>query len=59
MWNRASVLFSGSYVTSNKKQAIVLRYFAGWADKLHGDTIPTDGEVTFLIRIERNTSWTR
>ena len=59
MWNRASVLFSGTYVSSNKKQATVPRYYAGWADKLHGDTIPTDGEVTFLIRIERNTSWTR
>ena len=59
MWSRASVLFSGSYDTSNKKQATVLRYYAGWADKLHGDTIPTDGEVRFLIRIERNTSWTR
>ena len=23
----------------------IFRYYAGWADKVHGETIPTDGEV--------------
>ncbi|XP_051565543.1 retinal dehydrogenase 2-like [Myxocyprinus asiaticus] len=29
-----------------------LRYFAGWADKIHGSTIPTDGEYFTLTRHE-------
>ncbi|KTF74511.1 hypothetical protein cypCar_00013943 [Cyprinus carpio] len=28
------------------------RYFAGWADKIHGSTIPTDGEYFTLTRHE-------
>ncbi len=28
----------------------VLQYFAGWADKIHGDTIPADGQVMTLTR---------
>ena len=28
------------------------RYYAGWADKIHGDTIPTDGEVMTYTRME-------
>jgi len=27
-------------------------YFAGWADKIHGDTIPTDGNVMTYTRME-------
>ena len=23
----------------------VMNYYAGWADKIHGDTIPADGKV--------------
>lgn len=30
----------------------VLEYFAGWADKIHGDTIPADGDVMTLTRRE-------
>lgn len=29
-----------------------LRYFAGWADKIHGDTIPTDGNFFTYTRKE-------
>lgn len=29
-----------------------LRYFAGWADKIHGKTIPTDGPYFTYTRIE-------
>lgn len=29
-----------------------LRYFAGWADKLHGQTIPTDGPYFAYTRHE-------
>lgn len=28
------------------------RYFAGWADKIHGKTIPADGNVFSYTRIE-------
>ena len=27
-------------------------YFGGWADKIHGDTIPTDGNVMTYTRME-------
>jgi aldehyde dehydrogenase (NAD+) len=30
----------------------VFRYFAGWADKIHGDTIPTDGPFMTFTRKE-------
>lgn len=30
----------------------VLRYFAGWADKIHGDTIPVDGNYFTYTRKE-------
>jgi acyl-CoA reductase-like NAD-dependent aldehyde dehydrogenase len=30
----------------------VIEYFAGWADKIHGDTIPADGDVMTLTRRE-------
>jgi len=30
-----------------------LRYFAGWADKIHGDTIPVDGNFMSFTRKER------
>jgi len=29
-----------------------IQYFAGWADKIHGDTIPVDGSVLSLTRKE-------
>jgi len=29
-----------------------LRYFAGWADKIHGQTIPTDGPYQAYTRLE-------
>jgi len=29
-----------------------LEYFAGWADKIHGDTIPADGNVVSYTRME-------
>lgn len=29
-----------------------LRYFAGWADKLHGQTVPTDGPHFAYTRLE-------
>ena len=29
-----------------------LRYVSGWADKIHGKTIPADGGVTSFTRIE-------
>ena len=30
----------------------IFRYYAGWADKVHGETIPTDGEVMTYTRME-------
>ena len=30
----------------------VLSYYAGWADKIHGDTIPADGQVMTYTRLE-------
>ena len=30
----------------------IFLYYAGWADKIHGDTIPTDGHVIPLTRLE-------
>ena len=30
----------------------VLTYYAGWADKIHGDTIPADGQVMTYTRLE-------
>ena len=30
----------------------ILRYFAGWADKIHGDTIPADGNLVTYTRME-------
>jgi aldehyde dehydrogenase (NAD+) len=29
-----------------------LRYFAGWSDKIHGDTIPVDGNFMSITRKE-------
>jgi len=29
-----------------------IKYHAGWADKIHGDTIPTDGNVMTYTRLE-------
>ena len=30
----------------------VMNYYAGWADKVHGDTIPADGQVMTYTRLE-------
>ncbi|XP_023323365.1 aldehyde dehydrogenase X, mitochondrial [Eurytemora carolleeae] len=30
----------------------VIQYFAGWADKIHGDTIPADGNVMTITKKE-------
>ena len=30
----------------------VMTYYAGWADKVHGDTIPADGQVMTYTRLE-------
>uniref|UniRef100_A0A646QFS6 Retinal dehydrogenase 1 n=1 Tax=Hemiscolopendra marginata TaxID=943146 RepID=A0A646QFS6_9MYRI len=30
----------------------IIRYFAGWADKIHGKTIPADGDVFSFTRME-------
>jgi aldehyde dehydrogenase (NAD+) len=35
-----------------EQSILVLEYFAGWADKIHGDTIPADGDVMTLTRRE-------
>jgi hypothetical protein len=29
-----------------------IRYYAGWADKIHGKTIPADGQVFAFTRAE-------
>ena len=31
---------------------LIFRYFAGWADKIHGETIPIDGDFMTLTRKE-------
>ena len=36
----------------NTKKGTLCRYYAGWADKVHGETIPTDGEVMTYTRME-------
>ena len=36
-----------------------LEYFAGWADKVHGDTIPADGNVMTYTRKEPVGWWDR
>ena len=54
IFERHSILFSGLDTLDNGKpftdamediegSSGCIRYFAGWADKIHGDTIPTDG----------------
>lgn len=30
----------------------ILRYYAGYADKIHGKTIPADGDIFSMTRIE-------
>lgn len=30
----------------------ILRYYSGWCDKIHGKTIPTDGNTFTITRIE-------
>ncbi len=34
------------------QSVMVIEYFAGWSDKIHGDTIPADGDVMTLTRRE-------
>ena len=30
----------------------IFLYYAGWADKIHGDTIPTDGHLITYTKLE-------
>lgn len=41
-----------TYSVDIPASAHVLRYFAGWADKIHGKTIPTDGMLFSYTRHE-------
>lgn len=49
-------LDNGKPITDAKGEAgfgvSLLRYFAGWADKVHGKTIPSDGQVFAFTREE-------
>ena len=49
-------LDNGKPVTASKgdldHSITIWRYFSGWADKIHGDTIPVDGPYMSLIRKE-------
>lgn len=44
--------YSNSYGVDVEMVIKNLRYFAGWADKLHGQTIPTDGSYFAYTRHE-------
>lgn len=42
-----------AFPLSDVKDSIkILRYYAGWADKIHGSTIPTDGNLMTYTRKE-------
>ncbi|KAK4304831.1 hypothetical protein Pmani_023235 [Petrolisthes manimaculis] len=44
--------YSNSYMVDVRQSINNLRYFAGWADKIHGLTIPTDGPYFAYTRHE-------
>ncbi|XP_073969314.1 aldehyde dehydrogenase, mitochondrial-like isoform X2 [Rhodnius prolixus] len=44
--------YTMTYSVDIPASAHVLRYFAGWADKIHGKTIPTDGMLFSYTRHE-------
>ena len=44
--------YSDSYNTDLNLVIKCYRYYAGWADKIHGKTIPTDGSVLTFTRLE-------
>ncbi|XP_016409639.1 retinal dehydrogenase 2-like [Sinocyclocheilus rhinocerous] len=44
--------FLSSFFVDLQGTIKTFRYFAGWADKIHGSTIPTDGEYFTLTRHE-------
>ena len=44
--------YSDSYNTDLSLVIKCYRYYAGWADKIHGKTIPTDGSVLTFTRLE-------
>ena len=44
--------YSDSYNTDLNLVIKCYRYYAGWADKIHGKTIPTDGSVMTFTRHE-------
>ncbi|XP_033613593.1 retinal dehydrogenase 1-like [Fukomys damarensis] len=48
----AGQLFSTAYMTDVEISIRVLRYFAGWADKIQGRTIPVDGDFFTYTRRE-------
>jgi len=41
-----------SAVEDVEQSISTFQYYAGWADKVHGETIPTDGEVMTYTRME-------
>lgn len=53
---KLSALESGKLIGTATFEAsaavATLRYCSGWADKIHGKTIPADGGVTSFTRIE-------
>nr|XP_023019765.1 aldehyde dehydrogenase, mitochondrial isoform X2 [Leptinotarsa decemlineata] len=44
--------YSNSYNVDVLGSVSVLRYYAGWADKIHGKTIPMDGNFFAYTRLE-------
>lgn len=53
---RLETLDNGKPLTSSRGEidfaVSVFRYFAGWADKLHGDTLPVDGSFLSFTKKE-------
>ncbi|MCP6497858.1 aldehyde dehydrogenase family protein, partial [Klebsiella pneumoniae] len=45
-------LFSGAYLMDLEVSIKTLRYISGWADKIHGQTIPSDGDIFTYTRRE-------
>ena len=45
-------MYSFVIYSANILSAFYSRYFAGWPDKIHGDTIPVDGNFMSFTRKE-------
>uniref|UniRef100_D3ZCV5 Aldehyde dehydrogenase family 1, subfamily A7 n=1 Tax=Rattus norvegicus TaxID=10116 RepID=D3ZCV5_RAT len=43
-------IFTHAYMLDTEVSIKALKYFAGWADKIHGQTIPSDGDFTYTRR---------